>query len=204
MGILSSSASITRYHVKGEIEKDILKTVMDGLKKKTITEIDDEPFEKVAGWTSFDNPFTPDFETSSCVIGTSLVFSLRIDKKSIPSKIIKKYYTLEIAKKLAESGRERLSRNEKKSIKEHVTNVLSLRIPATPNIYDVIWNYEESDLWFFSNQKAANEELETLFAKSFNLSLIRLFPYTMADLMVGLSEKERDILSKLSSTNFEE
>ena len=71
-------------------------------------------------------------------------------------------------------------------IKDHVINLLNLRIPATPNIYDVIWNYEEASLWFFTNLKAANEELETLFAKSFNLKLIRVFPYTAACTSAGL------------------
>ena len=202
MRLLSSSVSITRYKVKGEIQGPLIKTVMEGLNKNSIIEIDNESMEKTAGWTSFDNPYLPDFETSSCVIGAHFVFSLRIDKKSIPSKIIKKYYTIEVAKKLAESGREHLSRNEKKDIKEHVTNVLSLRIPATPNIYDIIWNYEESSLWFFSNQKAANEELETLFSKSFRLSLIRLFPYTMAELAAGITDRERDLLSTISRTKF--
>jgi len=202
MRLLSSSVSITRYKVKGEIQGPLIKTVMEGLSKNSIIEIDNESMEKTAGWTSFDNPYLPDFETSSCVIGAHFVFSLRIDKKSIPSKIIKKYYTIEVAKKLAESGREHLSRNEKKDIREHVTNALILRIPATPNIYDIIWNYEESSLWFFSNQKAANEELETLFSKSFRLSLIRLFPYTMAELAAGITDRERDLLSTISRTKF--
>ncbi len=202
MGLLSSSVSITRYKVDGEIQDHLIETIMEGLNKNSITEIDNEPTEKTAGWASFDNPYLSDFETSSCVIGEYFVFSLRIDKKNIPAKIIKKYYTLEMSKKLAESGREHLSRNEKKEIKEHVINVLSLRIPATPNIYDIIWNYEESSLWFLSNQKAANEELETLFSKSFKLKLFRLFPYTMAEFSPSFTDKDRDILSTISPTKF--
>ncbi len=204
MGLLSSSVSITRYKVEGKIEKPVLETVANGLKKNAIQEIDDDVSEKAVGWTSFDKPFKPDFEGSSFVIGTHMVFSLRIDKKTIPQKIVQKHYNMEMAKKLAESGREYLSRNEKKLIKEHVLNTLSLRIPATPNIYDLIWNYEESSLWFFSNLKAANEELETLFSKSFKQNLIRLFPYTTADLLAGLSDTDRDVLSKLSLATFME
>ncbi len=117
---------------------------------------------------------------------------------------MKKHYALESTKRLAETGREYLSKSEKESIKDHVTNVLNLRIPATPNLYDVLWNLEESWLWFFSNLKAANEELETLFSKSFKLSLIRLFPYTMADLTAGLSDTEREAVSKISPTSFME
>jgi len=202
MGLLSSSVSITRYKVKGEIKGDLIPTITEGLTKYSITDIDHEPVEKTAGWTSFDNPYLPDFENTSCIIGTHFVFALRIDKKSIPTKIIQKYYVAEMAKKLAESEREHLSRNEKKNIKDNIINFLSLRIPAAPNIYDVLWNYEESALWFFSNQKAANEELETLFSKSFHLKLIRMFPYTMADLSEKLTDEDRNRLSTISPTNF--
>ncbi|MCK4485656.1 MAG: recombination-associated protein RdgC [Desulfobacterales bacterium] len=204
MGFLSHTVSITRYKVQGKLKEPVLETIANCLKQYAIPEIDDDLSEKTVGWTSFDNPFKPDFEGSSFVIGTYLVFSVRIDKKTIPSKIIKKHCAIEAAKRLAESGRQYLSRDEKKIIKEHVINTLSLRIPATPNIYDLIWNYEGSSVWFFSNLKSANEELETLFSKSFRLTLIRLFPYTTADLVAGLSDTERDILAKLSPTNFKE
>jgi len=202
MGLLSSSVSITRYKVNGEITGNLISTITEGLKKYSITDIDHEPVEKTSGWTSFDNPYMPNFENTSCVIGTYFVFSLRIDKKNIPAKIIKKYYIAEMTKRLAETDRDHLSRNEKKTIKDNIISFLSLRIPATPNIYDILWNYENYSLWFFSNQKAANEELETLFSKSFKLKLIRLFPYTMADLSNKINDKDRDRLSTISPTKF--
>jgi len=202
MGILSSSASVTRYKIEGNIKEPILETVANGLNKNVIAEIDDDISEKAVGWTSFHKPYHPDFYGSSFVYGSYLVFSLRIDKKSIPAKVLKKHFMIESARRLAKSGREFLSRNEKKALKDHIIDRLSLRIPATPNVYDIIWSYEESSLWFFSSLKAANEELETLFKHSFDLTLIRLFPFTTADLILGLSDSERDILSNLSPTPF--
>ncbi len=204
MGLLSSTSSVTRYQVEGKFEKSVLESVEYGLKRYTFKEVDDDISEKIVGWTSFDNPFNPNFEGHAFSIGTYLVFSMRIDKKAIPSKLIKKYYTLEEAKLLAKSGRQYLSREEKKSVKDEVINFLSSRIPATPYVYDLIWNYEKSTLWFFSNMRAANEELEILFSNSFKLILVRLFPYTTADLAVNLSQAERDTLLKLSPTKFME
>jgi len=204
MGLLSSSVSITRYRVEGDLDTPVIETVAKALKKNSISEIDGHAAEITAGWTSFNQPYQPDFDGSSFVCGTYLVFSLRIDKKSISSKIIQKHYSIEMAKKLAVSGRRYLSRSEKEMIKDHVVNVLSMRIPATPNIYDVLWNYEDGSLWFFSSLKAANEELETLFSRSFKLSLIRLFPYTAAQLTAGLSHSELDILATLAPTKFTE
>ena len=202
MGILSSSVSVTRYKVEGKLKEPILETVGNGLKKNAIAEIDDDISEKAVGWTSFHKPYHPDFYGSSFVYGKDLVFSLRIDKKSIPAKVLKKHFMIESTRLLAKTGREFLSRNEKAGLKDQIVDRLSLRIPATPNVYDLIWSYEESSLWFFSSLKAANEELETLFRHSFDLTLIRLFPYTTAELILGLSDSERDILSNLSPTPF--
>ena len=202
MSILSSSVSITRYKVHGKINAPIIDNISDGLKNNTILEIDNQISDKAIGWTSFDKPFQPDFNGSSFVYGNYFVFALRIDKKNIAAKVLKKHYTIEVAKRMADSGRDYLSKNEKKLVKEHVLSKLSVRIPATPNVYDLVWNYEESMIWFFSNLKAANEELETLFAKSFNLSLIRLFPYTAAELSTDLSDSQRDELQKISPTHF--
>jgi len=202
MGLLSSTVSITRYKVDGKLDDPILENLRTGLKKNAISEIDDQISEKAVGWTLFDAPYKPNFDGSTHIIGNYFVFSLRIDKKILPSKIIKKHTVIETEKRLTQVGRGYLTVNEKKMVKEHVINMLNLRIPATPNIYDLIWNYEVSSLWFFSNLKGSNEDLETLFLKSFNLRLIRLFPYTSADIMVGLSDKEKDVLLKLSPSVF--
>lgn len=204
MGLLSSTVSIAQYKIYGELKRPIIETVTSGLKKNMIFEIDGQPVDKAVGWTSFDNPFKPNFEGSSFSIGTYLIFSMRIDKKSIPPKVIKKHSTVEETKILVKSGRKFLSSNEKREIKERVIEVLNIRVPATPNVYDILWNYEEAVLWFFSNLKAANEEFETFFSKSFGVTPIRLFPYTMADLMAGLTDADRDALTKLSPTVFAE
>jgi recombination associated protein RdgC len=107
-------------------------------------------------------------------------------------------------KMLSESGRKYLNKTEKRMVKDRVYSILLRRYPATPKIYDLIWNYEAGFLWFFSNQKAANEELETLFSKTFQLSLIRLFPYTIADLNAGFSDSQKEQLNTLSPTQFSE
>jgi DNA recombination-dependent growth factor C len=202
MGLLSSSVSINRYYVEGKIKEPVLDTVKKGLVKHSFRENDDEPSNKNAGWTSFNNHFTPNFNGSSFVIDELFIFSLRIDKKSVSPKIIRKFFFIETAKRLEESGRGYLTANEKKAVKEQVTGALFLRVPAVPNIYDVIWNYEKSMLWFFSNNKSANEELEILFSASFNQSLIKIFPYSEADILLDLTDKERDRLSLLSPSKF--
>jgi hypothetical protein len=204
MSLLSASISITRYKVESRLKTPVLETVAVALMRNAISEIDDQSSEKISGWTSFDKPYQPDFSGSNFVYGAYMVFALRIDKKTIPAKVVQKHFMIESARRLAKSGRQYLSRNEKQTIKDHVIEALYLKVPATPHVYDIIWNYEDSVLWFFSNLKAANEELETLFFRSFDVTLIRMFPYTAAQLSSDLSDTEKDILLKLGPTNFKD
>ena len=202
MNLTSSTVSITQYKVNGQFESQIIDTVADGLSRNTIKDIDQQVIDKAAGWTSFEKPYQPDFSGSSFVYGNYFVFSLRVDKKNIAARVLKKHYTIEAARRMSQSGRDYLSKTEKRVVKENVRNALYLKVPATPHIYDVAWNYEEASLWFFTNLKAANEELETLFSKSFHLSIIRIFPYTAADISSNLTNSQRDELQKISPTQF--
>jgi len=202
MGILSSAASITRYRVDGKIKSSVVETVAEGLKKNAISEIDDDAIEKAVGWTSFETPFQPNFDGSSFVYGSLFVFSLRIDRKQIPTKLVKKHLTLETAKRLAKTSRRFLSKDEKQALKEKITSELAIRMPSTPNLYDILWDYEKSSLYFFTNLRSVNEEIEGLFKRSFMLPLIRIIPYTAADLLSDLTDQERDILLSLSPTHF--
>ena len=202
MGLLSSTVSITRYRVQGDLRKPVLETIANGLKKYTIADIDDDAEEKSIGWTSLDKPFAPDFSGSSFVVGAYLMFSLRIDKKSIPPKLVKKQYTVEADRRLTRTGRHFISGSEKKLIKEEVMHTLSLKIPATPNVYDLVWHLENQTLWYYTNLKTANEELENLFNASFGLSLIRMFPYTSAELTADLTNVQQDVLNRLAPVDF--
>lgn len=202
MGLLSPSVSVTRYKVKGRIQNPVIENIISGLKKNVIQDIDGEDANMVVGWTDFDDPFQPKFESSSLIIGPYLIFSMRMDKKSIPAKVVQKNYAIESAKRLVQNSKAFLSRNEKKEIKEQIIRKLTLRIPATPNVYDAVWSHEQESVWLFTHLKTACEAFETLFLKTFNLSLIRLFPFTMADLVCGLEAVQRDALSRLTPTRF--
>lgn len=202
MSLLSSSVSITRYQVQGTLKNPILKMIAAGLKKNAISEIDDPTMDKAVGWTSFEKPYQPDFSGSSFAYGNYIVFSLRIDRKTVPPKLVKKHMVIESDRRLAESGRPYLSRSEKERIRDQVMDRLYATVPATPNMYDIVWNYEDAILWFFSNLKATNEELETLFLRSFDLTLIRMIPYTAAHYAADLKNSEKDILLELSRTPF--
>ena len=192
MGLISSTHSVTRYHIDGKIDGSINEKMREGLIKYSIPKIENEYDEISAGWTPLESPYNPDFESFSFLFGTYFVFSLRVDKKSIPAKLIQKYMAMEIEKKKEKSGRDFISKNEKSELKEHVTDILMHKIPAVPSLYDVLWDYEEKNLYLYTTQKAANEFFETIFLKSFKLKPIRLFPYTLIETKSSLQSSQKD------------
>jgi len=202
MGLISSTHSMSRYHIEGEFDGSTMEAVREGLIQNAIPEIESEYDEISAGWTPFESPYKPNFEKYSFIFGTYFLFSLRIDKKSIPSKLVQKNMTLEIEKKKEESGRDFLSKNEKAEIKEMVLDILMHKIPSIPNIYDILWSYEEKTLILFSTQKAANELFETLFLNSFNHKPIRIFPYTMVEKLGKLTDTQKDRFLNLTPLKY--
>ncbi len=192
MGLISSTHSISRYYIDGEFQEGTAEGVLQGLKENAIPEIESEYEEISVGWTPLETPYTPDFDSASFTFGTYFAFSLRIDKKSIPAKLIQKHMAIETEKKKKESGRSFISKNEKAEIKEMVVDILLHKTPFIPNIYDVLWDYEDKHLILFSTQKAANELFETLFYKSFNHRPIRIFPYTLVEKLGSFTDNKKD------------
>lgn len=180
MGILSSAQTITRYKVEGKIDGSILETVRGGLIKNAMPEIQDEHEEVMVGWVPFEKPYNPNFEAYPFQYGTDFVFSLRIDKKSVPAKVLAREHALAIEAKKKDTGRDFLSKNEKRELRDVVFQLLLSKAPFVPTIHEVCWSYEDQSLMLFSSAKAAIEIFETMFLKSFDLKPIRLFPYTMA------------------------
>jgi len=202
MGLISSTHSVSRYHIDGKIEGSITEKVRNGLIKHSIPKIESDYDELSAGWAPVESPYNPDFNKFSFLFGTYFLFSLRIDKKSIPAKLIQKYMVIEIEKKKKKSERDFISKNEKSEIKEMVTDVLMHKVPAIPNVYDVLWNYEEKNLCLYTTQKAANEFFETIFLKSFNLKPVRLFPYTIVETQSNFSNPQKDRVLTLSPLKY--
>lgn len=204
MGLLASSVALARYRVEGKLDEPIMETITEGLQRHVIGDIDGNVPEKAVGWTSFESPYWPNFTGSSLVVGPYFVFALRVDKKTIPRGVIRKHCAAEEARQLARTGAKYLAREEKRRIRAQVEEGLLLTIPATPGIHDVVWHYESGELWLCSTLKEANDALETLFYRTFSLSLIRLFPFTLAELSATLSPVERDRLLAVSPTSFKD
>lgn len=205
MALLTSTSSFLRYRIEDDSQELSLNDIREALKNNRFPEVpDSEMSEAISGWTTFENPYDPDFDSDHISYGNNIAFSLRIDKKSVPKKIVEKNLIIESKKILKESGRDFLSKNEKRKLKEEIELRLSLLIPATPYLYDVLWMPDKKEVIFFTTQKSINEMFETLFRQSFSVKMVRLFPYTKVFYNADLKENEKDNFYTLNPINLPE
>jgi len=198
VALLSSSQTIVRYQAGSIKDEKIMETIQAALIKNAMPEVQEEYQEMMVGWVPFEKPYDPNFKIHPYIYGTDFVFSLRIDKKTVPAKALAQKISVAVQAKCEATGREFLSKNEKADIKEIVLEKLILQVPFVPAIHEVHWNYESGSVMFFSNNKAANELFETLFIASFERKIFQLFPYALAAGSINQATIDMEVLDQLT------
>ena len=177
MGLLKGTWSLTRYRVIGDLPKQFNDVIDEGLKKYAFSGFTGLNAEKCMGWTSLENVLDTDFTYTKYKCGAYLIFSLRVDRITIPASLLK-LKVMEAEKQyLAESEKKRLYRHEREEIKERVKLELRSRALHIPSFHEVCWIPEKNSLMFGSLSATAIEDFEKYFKESFHLTLHPFLPW---------------------------
>jgi recombination associated protein RdgC len=175
MGALKGSVTVRRYVVKGKPPSDKGKLVK-GVRAHVLLPIDPKSdVERSYGWALAENPEELELSSESIFVGGALVLALRVDTLKPPAAIVKRM----VAEKLRGLGR-KPGKKEKQEAKDWVVKSLRTRIFPAMRAYDVVWQMDESRLFFFSHGKGPNELLIDLFQKSFGVELVACGPGVIA------------------------
>jgi hypothetical protein len=180
MGLLSGSASFTRFTVEGEVPENFWDFVAQRVTEHSFQDIDDTIDEHSIGWVSVVDMFDSDFAFSSYAAGDYVVLSMRIDERKCSPAVLRKFTAKEESRLRQEQGVRRLSRNVRLEIKERIRAEMVRKSPPIPAVYDLCWNLSNNTLLFFSNSRKALALLEDLFRETFELSLIMQIPWNNA------------------------
>ena len=191
MGLLTGSASLTRFSVVGEIPGSFWDVVAERVAAQSFRDIDDTLDEYSIGWVSVADMFDAGFAYSSYAAGDYVALTMRVDERKVTPSVLKKYVMKEEERIKREQQIPRLSRAARLEIKERIRTELVRKSPPIPSTYDLCWNLAENTLLFFSTSKKAMALLEDLFKETFNLSLILQIPW-----LTGLRMAEGEALEK--------
>jgi recombination associated protein RdgC len=176
MGLLKGNFSFAQFHVDGQLPKSFLDFVNSRIKANSFRETPKSTEEKRLGWVSLTDVLDADFVSANYALGDYLIFSLRIDRKLIPPKLMKLKLMEEEKRFLAESGKNRVNKQMAAGIKEKVTLELMTRLDPVPSFYDICWAVGQNKIYFSSLADKVADDFADLFKKTFSLALRRFGP----------------------------
>ena len=188
MGLLKGNFSFARFRVEGQLPQAFFNFVNSRITANSFRETNRSTEEKRLGWVSATDVLDADFESANYALGDYLIFSLRIDRKIIPPKLLKIKILEEERQFLAESGKERINKQTAEGIRDKVKLELLSRLDPVPSFYDVCWALGQNMVYFSSLSDKIADDFVDLFKKTFSLSLIRLLPQDNQQLSSKLAE----------------
>jgi len=201
MGLISSSATFTRYQTKDHVPSNYKEQYSKEIRRYAFREIDENTDdERSTGWVNIMNILDNEFSGEEFFKSGFIALSLRIDTRRIPSHILKHYCRkAEIEKKTAMS-KDFLSKAERQDIRDMVKFQLLKRVIPNSRTFDIIWDIKSSQIFFSSVNEAICTEFLELFKKTFDLNLELLFPYTVAQ--NAMTDEEKVLLENITPANF--
>jgi DNA recombination-dependent growth factor C len=177
MGLLTGSASLTRFLVTGEPPESFWEFAAQRIPALSFKDIDDTMDEYSIGWVSVADMFDSSFTYSSYAAGDYITLTMRVDERKVAPSVLKKFVIKEEERIKREKQIPRLNRATRLEIKERIRAELIRKSPPVPSTYDLCWNLADNTLLFFSTSKKAMALLEDLFKETFHLSLILQIPW---------------------------
>lgn len=169
MPLLSGAMGARRYRVIADFQ-DV------GLRDRLLDRLAGEAFREPlsaakggenVGWVTLTNLCDTDFAPDKVLFNQYMAFSLRMDNKRLPGKLVKALLDLRVRDWLSESGRERVPAPVKSEMLDQIELELYPRQLPAVAVHDVCWDLSSQTIWFFSNSNKANELFRMLFAKTF-------------------------------------
>lgn len=201
MGLISHSASISRYQVKDHVPQDYHDRYAEEIRRYSFRDIEeDSDIERSMGWVNIMNIFDNKFTGEEFFQDTFIALSLRIDNRRVPSHILKQYCNIAEEERKVDLGKDFLSKEARENIKDRVKFQLLRKIIPTIRTFDMIWDINKGDIFFSSLNDKIGDEFQGIFKKTFGIHAIPLCPYTIAQNI--LTDEQKNLLENISSESF--
>ena len=195
MPLLSPTVTFTRYMVRDQLPDNFWAWAVDEISARAFREQDAGVTEISIGWASPRDPFKDEITMEDIAFSDFLIISFRVDKRSVPAPLLKKFCSIEEKRTLAERQMQRLTSKMRKEIRERTKLQLLSKALPVPATYDLCWNISTGAVLFFSRQDKICGMVEDLFKTTFGMRLYPVIPYTL-----GLQIIDRDTQTEIYET----
>jgi recombination associated protein RdgC len=190
LGALSGSMSAARYHVRGDLPKDVRRSYPERIRLRKFEPLRaDEEAEERAGWCAVSAPFDLELTSPKIFQGPYLALGLRVDRYRFPPAVLNAELAQASQALREKNGQERLSRAQKAELKVRIVQRLRRKYLPSMRAVDLVWNLDREQLYFWSGSAALKQHLGALFELSFGLELVPSSPWIEATSVVSAPEQ---------------
>jgi hypothetical protein len=177
MSLRKGTLTFARYRVIGALPAHFPDFFAERIRKHAFATVWRTADEKATGWTGLDDPLDNDFPFASYAQGRYLLFSLRIDRKTVAPALLRlRILEAEKAKRV-ETGQQRLYREQREAIREAIRLELLGKTLPVPSFNEICWSAADNTLLFCCLSDKVFEDLQELFRDSFQLTLYPHVPW---------------------------
>lgn len=201
MGFLSRSVTFMRCRILGTVQGSFWDSVDQGIRAGAFRTKEGSGDEIGSGWVSIHDFSNAEFQGASYVMGNYVAFSYRVDTVRIPARVIEMHFKTESKKILQETGRQRLSSSQGRSLKDRIKESLKTQSFPSIQLVDLVWDTPKETVYVATLSPRLRERVEDHFKKSFGLAIVPMIPYTRAEHLLT-AENDRMGLSSIKPSSF--
>jgi DNA recombination-dependent growth factor C len=178
---LRGSLTYARFFVEGEVPDDAHDRFLKAIRKNVLQPlVPEEDAPERTGWCRMAEPFELDLSYEDVFWNEYLNLGVRTDRWAIPGPMLKAKVREAEAELLKQKGRDRLTKHEKKELKDMTAKQLRRQIAPSTRAVDLSWSLNEGVVRFFSQSDKRAAFMIDLFEKTFKVKLVAESPYTLA------------------------
>jgi DNA recombination-dependent growth factor C len=180
--ILSGTFSGRRFRAEGKVPPNPGEQFAKALRRHAFAPIDPASDRtRALGWVNPRQILDAAVTWHRCEFGGWIVLGLRADQRRVSRPILRARLAQAEADRLRERGRERIGREERAQLAKAIEAEMLAQTPPTTTVHELAWNPTAGVVWFSSTAQRANEEMQDLFEKTFDMHLVPLVPFTVAE-----------------------
>lgn len=178
MGILSSSMTVRRYRAAGDVPDDFRTSYVDALNDNAFR----EPLRwdvgiEAIGWCQVHNLLDTDFtDLNRWLYNEYAVAALRIDKKTLPAKLLKAHLEKRCDAWCQENHREKAPARIRADIKEQLQDEMLVQTLPRVAVHEFVWNIVDGTVLFHNTSEKVNDTFRKVFRETFGIALLPWSP----------------------------
>jgi hypothetical protein len=171
MGLKKGAFSFSRFGVSSPLPGNFAELFDEKIKSFAFRDFFPVNEEKALGWTGLQDILDGEFSYAAHTLGDYRVFSLRIDRKTVPSALLRLRFLEAERNMLAERETKKLYKEEKEALREGIRQDLLKQASPIPSLLDVCWSLTEGKIYFSSHAENVLQDFQDFFRETFAIDI---------------------------------